>query len=294
MAHDASSTPRRPRCRRRSTPAPRYADARVMHRRYESMTARNGDVEDARPGRGRRASACAPSSAPGWGFFAVPDLSDAAGPRGRRAGRGDRRGERARCRAPRRRCVPGEAAVGSWASECRIDPLGVSLADKGDLLVRATATMARARRRHRRGDVPDLGHGQVVRVQRGPPHRPARPRVRGRDHGDVDRRRRDAAPLVPGGPRPVRHAGLGAGRRDRPRGPRRPGRRRVAGAAVGAAVPERRDDADPRRRADGAADPRVRRSRHRARPHPRLGGGLRRHVVARPGPARRRCSTARS
>ena len=126
----------------------------------------------------------------------------------------------------------------------------------------------------------------MVRLQRGAPHRPTHPRERRRDHGHRDRRRRDATPLVSGRPRPVRHAGLGARRRPRPRGPRRACRIRGARAAQRPGVPERRDDLDPRRRAARAADPRVRRPRHRARPHPRLGGGLRRHVVARPGPAR--------
>ena len=51
-------------------------------------------------------------------------------------------------------------------------------------------------------------------------------------------------------------------------------------------LPERRDDAHPRVRTAGAADPRVGRARDRARPHPRLGGGLRGHVVARSRPAR--------
>ena len=55
----------------------RYADARVMHRRYESMTARNGDVEELSQhedaGIGVRALVGS-----GWGFYAVPDLSDAA------------------------------------------------------------------------------------------------------------------------------------------------------------------------------------------------------------------------
>src|SRR3954469_23163052 len=54
-----------------------YADARVMHRRSESMTARNGDVEsvgqDADSGIGVRALVGS-----GWGFFAVPDLDDRA------------------------------------------------------------------------------------------------------------------------------------------------------------------------------------------------------------------------
>src|SRR5215510_14114878 len=54
-----------------------YADARVMHRRYETMTARNGDVEDLgqdeTSGIGVRALVGS-----GWGFFAAPDLGTAA------------------------------------------------------------------------------------------------------------------------------------------------------------------------------------------------------------------------
>ena len=52
-----------------------YADARVMHRRNESMQAKNGHVESvdqhADSGVGVRALVGS-----GWGFFAVPDLSD--------------------------------------------------------------------------------------------------------------------------------------------------------------------------------------------------------------------------
>ena len=54
----------------------RYADARVMHRRYESMNARNGDIEeltqDEDAGIGVRALVGS-----SWGFFAVPDLTAA-------------------------------------------------------------------------------------------------------------------------------------------------------------------------------------------------------------------------
>jgi len=54
-----------------------YADARVMHRRSESMTARNGEVDsvsqDSDSGLGVRALVGS-----GWGFFAVPDLTDRA------------------------------------------------------------------------------------------------------------------------------------------------------------------------------------------------------------------------
>ena len=52
----------------------RYADARVMHRRSESMTARNGEIEDSvdqdeNAGLGVRALVGS-----SWGFYAVPDL----------------------------------------------------------------------------------------------------------------------------------------------------------------------------------------------------------------------------
>ena len=58
------------------------------------------------------------------------------------------------------------------------------------------------------------------------------------------------------------------------------------------AVPEpRRDRPDHRLRADGAPDPRVGRPRRRARPDPRLGGRLRRHLVARPGADRQRSAS---
>src|SRR4051812_35171128 len=55
----------------------RYADARVMHRRYESMSARNGEIEeltmDEDAGVGVRALVGS-----SWGFAAVPDVTDAA------------------------------------------------------------------------------------------------------------------------------------------------------------------------------------------------------------------------
>lgn len=117
----------------------RYADARVMHRQHESMAARNGEVEammqNADSGLGVRALVGS-----GWGFFAVADLGD-------RAVRdaGARATEIAAASAVVAReasgLVPGEAASGSWASECAVDPFAVSLADKGDLLVDATVTM---------------------------------------------------------------------------------------------------------------------------------------------------------
>jgi TldD protein len=118
----------------------RYADARVMHRRYESMTARNGEVEDLTQtgDAGVGVRALVGSS---WGFFAVPELSGAAA---RTAGH--RATEIAVASAaapgPAADLVPAEPAVGSWASPCEVDPLAVPLSEKGDLLVRATTVMS--------------------------------------------------------------------------------------------------------------------------------------------------------
>jgi TldD protein len=117
----------------------RYADARVMHRRYESMNARNGEIQsvdqNADSGLGVRALVGS-----GWGFFAVADLGDQAV---RRAG-----AEAAAIAAasasvsrPSSGLLPAEPVIASWASACAIDPFAVSLADKGDLLVGATAAM---------------------------------------------------------------------------------------------------------------------------------------------------------
>ncbi|MER7331420.1 MULTISPECIES: TldD/PmbA family protein [unclassified Micromonospora] len=118
----------------------RYADARVMHRRYESMSARNGDIEeltqDESIGLGVRALVGS-----SWGFHAVPELSDAAA---REAGRRAARiaAASARVPGPPIDLVPVEAVTASWASPCAVDPLGVPLSDKGDLLVGATRAMA--------------------------------------------------------------------------------------------------------------------------------------------------------
>src|SRR5258705_3308117 len=117
----------------------RYADARVMYRRTESMDARNGEIEDLSQGEdaGVGVRALVASS---WGFFAVPDLS---GPATRRAG------ETAAAIAAASARVPGPAVdlvrsapvTASWSSPCEVDPLSVPLSDKADLLVSATAAM---------------------------------------------------------------------------------------------------------------------------------------------------------
>ncbi|WP_200206591.1 TldD/PmbA family protein [Micromonospora coerulea] len=117
----------------------RYADVRVMHRRYESMSARNGDIEeltqDESVGLGVRALVGS-----SWGFHAVPELSDAAArDAGRRAAR--IAAASARVPGPPVDLVPSEPTVASWSSGCAVDPLGVPLSGKGDLLVQATGTI---------------------------------------------------------------------------------------------------------------------------------------------------------
>src|SRR4051794_3553479 len=115
----------------------RYADARVMHRRTESMNARNGEIEelaqDESAGIGVRALVGSR-----WGFFAVPDPASAAA---RRAGATATEIARASAQVPGPvvDLVAVAASVGSWASGCEIDPLSVPLSDKGDLLAGTTA-----------------------------------------------------------------------------------------------------------------------------------------------------------
>ncbi len=120
-----------------------YADARVMHRRYEAMSARNGEIEeltqDEDAGIGVRALVGS-----SWGYYAVPELSDpaarAAGARATEIATASARVAPRPGRPGNTGLVPVPVASGSWASACAIDPLSVALTDKGDLLVRATGT----------------------------------------------------------------------------------------------------------------------------------------------------------
>ena len=117
----------------------RYADARAMHLRNESMSARNGDVEDLvqRESVGVGVRALVGSS---WGFVAVPDPAAAAA---RRAGAEAAAAARASARVPGPdvTLVPVEVRQDSWSSPCEEDPLAVPLAEKGDLVAGVTATM---------------------------------------------------------------------------------------------------------------------------------------------------------
>ncbi|OJF14404.1 TldD protein [Couchioplanes caeruleus] len=115
----------------------RYADARVMLRRTEIMSARDGEIEDlsSDESAGIGVRALVGSS---WGFYAVPDLSAAAArAAGRRAA--EIAAASARVPGPAIDLVPARAQTASWASPCEVDPLSVPLSTKGDLLVAATA-----------------------------------------------------------------------------------------------------------------------------------------------------------
>jgi TldD protein len=121
----------------------RYADARLVDRRHESLTARDGEVrslsQTTAAGLGVRALVGS-----SWGFAALGDPS----------GNADacRTGERATAIARASAAVPGPPMdlvavpprVGGWASECLEDPFAVPLSEKGDLLTSVTATMKAA------------------------------------------------------------------------------------------------------------------------------------------------------
>jgi TldD protein len=115
----------------------RYADARVMVIRHESMAARNGILEDLTQAEdaGIGVRALLGSS---WGFQATPTLSD---PAARQAGAGATAVAKASARLPGAplRLSPAPVVVETWSSRWAEHPLDdVSLTDKADLLVAAT------------------------------------------------------------------------------------------------------------------------------------------------------------
>ncbi|HLF41358.1 MAG TPA: DNA gyrase modulator, partial [Acidimicrobiia bacterium] len=116
-----------------------YADARVVVSRSQSIEALNEVIEalDQGESAGVGVRALIGSS---WGFFATNELSDAAA---RRAG------EQAAAIARASATVPGAAMPladvpvreDSYETPHAEDPFGVSLTEKGDLLVDVTRTM---------------------------------------------------------------------------------------------------------------------------------------------------------
>src|SRR4051812_1764362 len=121
----------------------RYADARLVDRRREGITARDGDIrsltQTTSAGLGVRALVGS-----SWGFAALGDPAGDADAR--------RTGERATAIASASAAVAGPpmelvavpAVQGGWASECQEDPFAVPLAEKGDLLTGVTAVMRAA------------------------------------------------------------------------------------------------------------------------------------------------------
>ncbi|HET8617352.1 MAG TPA: TldD/PmbA family protein [Acidimicrobiales bacterium] len=115
----------------------RYADARVMIVRHESMAARNRLVEDLSQSEsaGVGVRALVEQS---WGFHATPTLTAAAA---LRAGEGASAVARASARVPGPlvELSPAPVVVDTWTSTWSEHPIDdVSLADKSDLLVSAT------------------------------------------------------------------------------------------------------------------------------------------------------------
>ena len=255
----------------------RYADARVMYRRTESMSAKNGDIEALTESEdeGLGVRALVGSS---WGFFAVPDVGDAAaraaGPRAAEIAVRQRDGAGTPTSTSWRR----RRRTASWASPCEIDPLEVPLSEKGDLLVEVTKLM-----KDGGADIAEAGYSiwdtkkwlvssEGHRIDQ---HiRECGASSAATAVGDGETQRRSYPQLL----RRLRHRRVGAGAVVRPRRQRTPDRRGGAALLTAPVVPGGRHDADPRRRPADPPDPRVGRSRHRARPHPRLGGGLRRDV----------------
>lgn len=114
----------------------RYADARLMRRRHETLDARDGDVHESGRhddhGIGVRALVGS-----GWGFFATPDLDDAAvADAGRRAA--DIAAASALVAGTDVDLLEMEPVVGSWTSPAEVDAFSVPTSRKADLLVAAT------------------------------------------------------------------------------------------------------------------------------------------------------------
>ena len=120
----------------------RYADARVMISKTESMSAQNAVVErlqqDETAGLGVRALVGS-----SWGFFATPTLTRVSAENaGRRAVETARASGQVSGPELSLADAGGDGPkVASWSSECLEDPLSVPLSDKGDLLVAVTAAM---------------------------------------------------------------------------------------------------------------------------------------------------------
>jgi TldD protein len=121
----------------------RYADARIMLVRYESMSAKNRVVEDltSTETAGIGVRALIGSS---WGFQATPELTAAAA---RRAGEQAAAVARASARVsgPRLDLAPAPVVEDTWSSSWEVHPLDdVTVSERADLLVEVTGIIADA------------------------------------------------------------------------------------------------------------------------------------------------------
>ena len=258
------------------------------------MDARNGEIEELNQveDAGVGVRALVGSS---WGFFALPDLSDAAARTAGSEGRRDRRRQCVRAGSAAARIpapvVSGDLVIGVRGRPARGAPVrqgrSVGIASRR----RCTRRVPTRPREATTFGTPENGSSRSEGHRIDQHIRECGAGISATVIGDGETQRR-SYPSYRGqfgtrGWELIDRARPGRARRaDRRRGARR--------CSTAPRLPGRRHHPDPRQRADGAADPRVGRARDRAGPHPRLGGGVRRYVLAGPRPARIRCGTARS
>jgi TldD protein len=262
-----------------------YADARVVIRRHERLNAHNGELESVTNAEdaGVGVRALVGSS---WGFAATGELTDTAAKRA---------GGEATATAKASALVPGAAieladvpvAQDTYETPHAEDPFAVPLAEKVELIVGATRTMHEVE-----GIAVATAHlgfwdtdKWFVSSQGHRIHQHLVESGGGMDAtavGEHETQRRSYPQSFghyeTGGYEVIRRFDLA--------GNAQPVAEEAVQLLSAAGVPHRRDG--PRARVEPArpADPRVGRPRDRARPHPRLGGRLRRHQLPRPRPAR--------
>jgi TldD protein len=114
-----------------------YADARHVHTRHESISTRNGAVDEVESSESEGVGVRVRAGG-AWGFAATRDLTrrgvEAALERALNVAA-------AQPRAPDTPLAPEPPARGSWQSEARIDPFSVALEDKLGRLLEADASM---------------------------------------------------------------------------------------------------------------------------------------------------------
>ncbi len=232
----------------------RYADARIMIVRYESMSAKNGVVEGLTQTEtaGIGVRALIGSS---WGFQATPELTAAAA---RRAGERASGVARASARVTGAPIDLAAAPVveASWASDYDVHPLDdVSISERADLLVGITTTIADAgiplaQASHQIWDTEKwFASSEGSRIDQHIVECGAVMDATAIGDGETQRR------SYPGVRGQYGTRGLGGRAGDRPPGQRSPHRRGGQGAPQRPAVPGADHHPHPRQRADGPPDP---------------------------------------